>query len=152
MQTIQFESIYTVYMEETEMQTQRDGRCWESSPHKTQSWIILATSREGLTSLVLWNEIQTTCPTNEPIVACSEGYIVSISFDTSDVYTVSLNTSISFCTLVNFDTSDIKWVHTTYMYFLTFDTSDMHIIEQLSSIHNTFDTSDMYNITDCILI
>ena len=37
MQTIQFESIYTVYMEETEMQTQRDGRCWESSPHKMQS-------------------------------------------------------------------------------------------------------------------
>ena len=26
-----------VYMEKTEMQTQRDGRCWESSPHKMKS-------------------------------------------------------------------------------------------------------------------
>ena len=56
---------------------------------------------------------------------------MSISFDTSDMHTVSLNTSITFCTLVNFDISDIKRVHTTYMYFLTFDTSNMHIIETI---------------------
>ena len=97
-QTTQFESIYTVYMEETEIQTQWDGRCWESYSHKMQSWIILATSRQGLTSVVLWNKIQTTCPTNEPIVACSEGYIVSISFDTSDMYIIIYKYNILYIT------------------------------------------------------
>ena len=43
-------------------------------------------------ALHLWfceNEIQTTCSTNEPIIACSEGYIVSISFDTFDMYNIT---------------------------------------------------------------
>ena len=70
---------------------------------------------------------------------------MSISFDTSNMHISKIQVKLLYSVHSTFDTSNIKPVNYTYIYFLTFDTFDMVSLKQLYSIENTCNTSDMYN-------